>query len=212
MKLYLIRHGETLWNRARIFQGKQDSPLTDIGIEQAIALGEYMKKEKLEIDEVFSSPLGRALNTAKLVFPDREIISHWGIAEMAFGNWEGKDIEHLKTFEKENYYNFFHKAHLYDSKPHKGESFEAVEKRVEEFLKYLISNYEDKTIVIVSHGLLLKVLLKHIKNDSLENFWNTEVFNNTSLSLISYNKKWNIEFISGTKHLSDRLQTSWVPR
>lgn len=212
MKLYLIRHGETLWNRARIFQGKQDSPLTDIGIAQAIALGEYLREEKIKIDKVFSSPLGRAYNTAKLVFSDKEIISDRNIAEMAFGNWEGKDIEHLKVFEKDNYYNFFHKAHLYDSKPHKGESFEEVERRVEEFLNYLIENHRNETLVVVSHGLLLKVLLKHIKKDSLENFWNTEVFNNTSLSLISYDDKWKIEFISETKHLSDELQTSWVPR
>jgi len=112
MKLYLIRHGETLWNRARIFQGKQDSPLTDIGIAQAIALGEYIKKEEIEVDEVFSSPLGRAFDTAKLVFSEKEIISDWNLAEMAFGDWEGKDIDHLKAYEKENH-NFFHKAHLY---------------------------------------------------------------------------------------------------
>ena len=66
--------------------------------------------------------------------------------------------------------------------------------------------------IIFLVGLLLKVLLKHIKKDSLENFWNTEVFNNTSLSMISYDDKWKIEFISETKHLSDELQTSWVPR
>ena len=100
MKLYLVRHGETEWNKKRIFQGKGDSPLTDIGIEQASLLGEYIKGLNIHIDEVISSPLGRAYDTAKLIFPEREIKQDWNVAEMGFGSWEGKNILDIQKFEK----------------------------------------------------------------------------------------------------------------
>lgn len=212
MKIYLVRHGETEWNRKKIFQGKGDSPLTDIGMEQAVILGEYMAEKNIEIDEIFSSPLGRAKNTAELIFPQREIILDERIQEMGFGSWEGKNILEIQKHEELNYHNFFHNANLYKNETHGGESFVEVEKRVESFLNELISEYKDKTLLIVSHGLLLKVLLMYIKKENLQNFWKSEVLNNTSLSLINYNDKWEINYISKMDHLPDELQTSWVPR
>ena len=212
MKLYLVRHGETEWNKKRIFQGKGDSPLTDIGIEQASLLGDYIKELNISIDEVFSSPLGRAYDTAKLIFPEREIKLDWNVAEMGFGSWEGKNIADIQKFEEKNYHDFFHKADEYKHETHGGESFAEVETRVEEFINMLLENYKDKTVLLVSHGLLLKVLLKHVKNESLENFWKSEVFNNTSLSLLNFEKNWEIVYISKLDHLPEELKTSWVPR
>lgn len=212
MKLYLVRHGETLWNKKRIFQGKKDSSLTDVGMEQALMLGVYLQNEGILIDEIFSSPLGRAYNTAKFIFPNREIITDERLAEMGFGTWEGKDILDIQAESEKNYHNFFHEAHLYNEKQHKGESFYEVEKRVKEFLAMLIDKYKDKTVIVVSHGLLLKVLMKTIKNETLEMFWKSEVFNNTSLSLIEYSDKWEIKYISRLEHLPEELKTSWVPR
>lgn len=212
MKLYLVRHGETLWNKKRIFQGKKDSALTDVGMEQALMLGAYLQNNEIEVDEIYSSPLGRAYNTAKFIFPNRDIVTDERLAEMGFGLWEGKDILDIQAEAEENYYNFFHKAHLYDEKKHKGESFSEVEERVKEFLAMLIDNYKGKTVIVVSHGLLLKVLMKAIKNETLEMFWKTEVFNNTSLSLLEYNNTWEIKYISKLEHLPEELKTSWVPR
>lgn len=212
MKLYLVRHGETEWNKKRIFQGKGDSPLTDIGMEQATLLGDYIKEKGMFIDEIFSSPLGRAYDTAKLIFPDREIKTDWNVAEMGFGSWEGKNIGDIQRFEEKNYHDFFHHAELYKHETHGGESFLEVEKRVEEFLKNLLKDYENKTVLLVSHGLLLKVLLKHVKNETLDKFWKSEVFNNTSLSLIEFDKIWKIDYISKLDHLPEELKTSWVPR
>lgn len=212
MNLYIVRHGETQWNRMKKFQGKLDSPLTELGMEQAVALGEYFKKEKVCFDAIFSSPQGRAYNTAELIEGDIDIIKDERLAEMGFGLWEGKDVSYIEGIDGENYYNFFHKAPLYNHESHKAESFQELEERVKDFLDDLIKNYKDKNVLIVSHGITLKVLFKYIKGDTLEKFWSSEVLQNTSLSLINWDDKWNIKFFSSVAHLSNDLITSWVPR
>ncbi len=80
-KLYITRHGETLWNTEGRMQGWNDSPLTDLGIKQAEWLRERIKD--LKIDVIYSSPSGRAYNTAEIIKGNRElqVIKHDGYRE-----------------------------------------------------------------------------------------------------------------------------------
>ena len=88
MKLYLIRHGKTLWNEKDLLQGKSDIPLSKDGIEKAKKLITYFKNKK--IDMCFSSPLERAYMTAKIVFPNLNVIKEDKIIERNLGEFEGK--------------------------------------------------------------------------------------------------------------------------
>ena len=72
MRIYFTRHGETEWNKLGIIQGQLDSALTSEGIEMGKRLREMSKD--LNFDKVYSSDLGRAYDTARLICPDREII------------------------------------------------------------------------------------------------------------------------------------------
>ena len=65
MKIYFVRHGETVWNTLRIFQGSSNSPLTETGREQAKRLGEKLKDTKFT--KFYSSPLGRTIETSELI-------------------------------------------------------------------------------------------------------------------------------------------------
>ena len=71
MRIYLMRHGETDWNKARRLQGQSDVPLNEFGIELAIKTAEGLKN--VDFDAAFSSPLKRALVTAQTVLGDREV-------------------------------------------------------------------------------------------------------------------------------------------
>ena len=96
MKLYLIRHGQTLWNQEGKIQGKTDIPLNDEGRKQAGLLAEAM--ENRPVGAVYSSPLKRAFETASCVAEQKglSVVSLDGLREVDFGLWEGitwKEIE-----------------------------------------------------------------------------------------------------------------------
>ena len=71
MKIYIMRHGETKWNKRSKLQGQVDIPLAPKGIEQAQMTAEGMKE--IPFDHIFSSPLKRAYKTAQIVRMDRPI-------------------------------------------------------------------------------------------------------------------------------------------
>ena len=91
MKLYLVRHGETDWNKSKKIQGQVDIPLAPKGIEQAEMTSEGMKD--IPFDHIFSSPLKRAYKTAQVVRRDRpiEIVRDDRLKEMKFWNVRRKD-------------------------------------------------------------------------------------------------------------------------
>ena len=92
MKIYLMRHGETKWNKRSKLQGQVDILLAPKGIEQAEMTSEGMKD--IPFDHIFSSPLKRAYKTAQVVRRDRpiEIVRDDRLKEMSFGTSEGKII------------------------------------------------------------------------------------------------------------------------
>ena len=73
MKLYLMRHGETLFNTQKRVQGWCDSPLTENGILQAEQAKQYFAKKGISFDAVYSSTQERATDTAKIVAPDYSV-------------------------------------------------------------------------------------------------------------------------------------------
>ncbi len=215
LKLYIVRHGQTEWNRDRKLQGRLNSDLTSIGKEQAIALGNYFADNNIKFDKYYSSPQGRAFDTASYIAKGNKVEKRDGLCEIAFGSWEGQEVDTLKKDYTENFNNFFTNAHLYEPHNHGGESFEEVEARVKNELDYITSTYQNKTanIMFVSHGITIKVLFKILKNHSLEEFWSSEVFQNSSVSLVTYdNGRFNVEYISNTDHLDESLTTSWTAK
>lgn len=93
MKLYIIRHGETDWNKEKRLQGQSDTQLNEYGIELARITGEALKD--VHFDYIFSSPLKRAYKTAELIRMDRpvKIITDDRLKEICFGVNEGVSSE-----------------------------------------------------------------------------------------------------------------------
>lgn len=89
-RFLLVRHGETEWTRARRIQGQRDTPLTPLGLRQAERLGERLRGE--DIDAVYSSDLGRAMETARLVVPGLPVERRPELRECAFGEVEGQNF------------------------------------------------------------------------------------------------------------------------
>lgn len=88
-KLYMMRHGQTLFNVLRRKQGWCDSPLTELGIEQAKRAGEYLREHEITFDHVYSSTSERCCDTTELVVPGTPYERVKGLKEWNFGKFEG---------------------------------------------------------------------------------------------------------------------------
>ena len=89
MDVYLIRHGETVYNKLKKYQGQQEIPLSPEGREALRPAG-------FVPDQVYVSPLGRARETAEILFPGVKQIPVPGIMEMCFGKFEGQSYEDME--------------------------------------------------------------------------------------------------------------------
>lgn len=89
--LYLIRHGQTVFNTRLLIQGRCDSPLTDLGREQARAAAAWLNGRGVRFDAAFSSPAERACGTMELLWggPYARLV---GLRERSFGELEGTDV------------------------------------------------------------------------------------------------------------------------
>lgn len=203
MKIYFIRHGETVWNTLKIFQGSSNSPLTEKGREQAKKLGEKLKNT--EFTNFYSSPMGRTIETSQLIIGDRDIKIEFieEFKEISVGRMEGVPREKFEKDFPEQYHNFFFNPKDYDPTPFDGETYPHLLERVQIGLNKIIQNYEkDDIVAVVSHGVTLKAIFKIIKNMSFEELGEAPVPKNTSLSIVDYTDgKYTIEVFSDISHL-----------
>lgn len=206
LTIYFIRHGQTMWNKEGKFQGSQDSPLTDIGIEQANKLAAKFERENFIFDKVYSSPLGRAFKTAKLITKNRyEITPLEEFREISVGDMEGVDFHDFKSRFPDEYHNFFYSPVDYNPEKIDGESFLSLMTRIESGLNRIVTeNSDESKVLVVTHGITLRGILSYIKNNgiSLENFSKEEVPENTSITTIKFHEgKFSIEDFSNILHL-----------
>lgn len=180
LNLYIIRHGQTEWNVLRRLQGWNNSNLTEQGIKDAERLSERLKH--IDFDYIYSSPQPRALDTANIIKANRSIdISLLdGLKEIGFGVWEGMSIDEINKKYDGHYNTYINTPHLYE--PIDGESFEDIFKRVEESLKTIISK-GGNNILIVSHGVTIKILTSIIKDIPLHELYNIPIHQGTALNV-----------------------------
>jgi probable phosphoglycerate mutase len=157
-RIILIRHGETAWNAVRRLQGHIDIPLSEVGQRQALALGRALAAER--IDAIYSSDLGRALQTAQAVAAHHplELRTDPALRERAYGVFEGL----LYTEIAERYPVEFAEWQARDVDsimPHGerfAESFRQFYDRCTGAIARLAAEWQGKTITIVAHGGVLE--------------------------------------------------------
>lgn len=158
--IYLVRHGETLWNLEGRLQGHRDSPLTGLGIEQARAAGEILRRELGAAPDLplLSSPLPRAWQTAAVVAETlarrpAEIRLDARLKERAYGAFEGKTGEELRVEMAEEFARWTSGDWNYQVPG--GESMMQLEERVE---GWLAAQPHGRPRVVVCHGITSQVL------------------------------------------------------
>ena len=199
MEIYFIRHGETLWNTLKIFQGRSDSPLTELGISQAEKLSEKLKD--IEFTDFYSSPMGRTIQTTKIIMGDIKFIEEF--KEISMGDIEGIPRSEFEEKYPKEFYDFFNNPVDYDPKVYHGENYYEVIERVKKGLDKLLSYLNDSDrVVVVTHGVTLKALFHVITKERMDVLGAAKVPQNTSVSIVKYKDgKFNIEVFSDTSHL-----------
>jgi len=157
--LYIVRHGQTDWNISKTIQGQLDIPLNSTGEKEAHELKSVLNS--IHFDAVFSSDLIRAKRTAEILNMDRKLAIETtnALRERLFGIYQGKpmDSAHEKLYELlEKYKNH---PHLAESQV---ESNEHMISRALTFIREVSVAYGGKTVLLVSHGGLMRTLLIHL--------------------------------------------------
>lgn len=157
--IYIVRHGQTLWNNEERKQGQKDSPLTVKGIRQAEAVGDLLRREKVRERgfEFYVSPQYRSLQSWQIIqerlgAPVHYTIEH-NLREHGFGSWEGKtqqEVDAQFPGETEKRMNNRWEYII----PGGGESYKLIYNRAAFFL----SGKQDQNLVVVSHEMISKVM------------------------------------------------------
>lgn len=163
-KLYLLRHGQTEFNVKKLVQGRCDSPLTDLGRQQAQAAAAWLKAHGVVPDKVASSPLGRAMATASLVAcellgPDAAVEPCEGIIERCYGTFEEGPHDALPT-------DVWDPGE--DLVPFGGEGSRALQERMVGTLTNLIGSEGIETLLAVSHGSASRQFIKAAAPEGFE--------------------------------------------
>lgn len=158
--LYLVRHGETLWNREGRMQGRLDSPLTRHGKDQARRMGQTLAGL---VDDpghfaLVSSPLGRAYHTMELIagelgVPASQCRMDRRLKEMSWGQWDGLTLSEVERYFPEELAD--RAANPWRYSPPGGESYAMVAARIRPFLDEAVDHGR---MIIVAHGVVAQVL------------------------------------------------------
>ena len=163
-RLYLLRHGQTEFNVKKLVQGRCDSPLTVLGRQQARAAAAWLKAHGVVPDKVVSSPLGRAMDTARLVAcellgPDAAVEPCEGIIERSYGTFEEGPHDALPT-------DVWDPGE--DLIPFGGEGSQTLLERMVATLTNLMSANDTETLLAVSHGSASRQFIKAAAPEGFE--------------------------------------------
>jgi broad specificity phosphatase PhoE len=204
-KLILARHGETVWNVEKIYRGRTDVSLDEVGIKQAELLGKYLSNWELEA--IYSSPLKRALDTANIIASYQKVGVYIaeGLIDFDYGEWQS-----LPEQEAKRLYPTLHNE--WHNNPHKvrmpgGESLEDVRKRAIEVVNDVLSKYQG-SILLVSHRVVNKVLICSLLGLDNSHFWNINL-DVGGITIFNYvDRRFVLTSHNDTSHLQELQKTA----
>ncbi len=146
--IFLARHGESDWNAANRFQGHSDRPLTDLGRRQAEALAELVARE--DVDAIYSSPLIRALETARLVGARTglDVVEDEDLREVDTGGWSGLSREEVQQRFPDGFERWVSGGAGWED----GETYEEMGERVLGAVRRIAAAHPGGRVLVISHG------------------------------------------------------------
>ena len=196
--LILIRHGETLWNTQLRMQGSLDSDLTPKGESQIKALGEWMKE--VPFDYLYCSDTPRAHKTAEAIrkFTGHNLNFDKRLREKNLGVFEGLTSEEARERYPETFQQFKTAGASYVID--QGESTQQLLERALDAIEEIRDRHPQKVAVAVTHGGVVRVLMKHVLGiplDAPTQF----LIGNTGIFRLVWRDKWIVAEMGAVPHL-----------
>lgn len=166
--IYIVRHGQTELNSRNVLQGRSDYPLNEKGEEQAREAAELLKD--IHFDRVYSSPLIRAVQTAKIIAPYAEPQIDGRLTEMDYGQYEGMTFSEFPP-EVITFFRDF----INNPAPEGMEQLYSVVERAGSFLEDCCRTY--KNILVSTHAIAMKGILEYLTPESRGSYWSKHIGN-----------------------------------
>ncbi len=177
MKIYLLRHGETDWNREGRAQGRQDIPMNENGLAQVRRTAEEFRSRNVPVQAILSSPLLRARTAAEIVaeaigYPAEHIVIWPELTERSFGEAEGSTPQQRQEKYPDGQYPGM-------------ESAQALCSRAAGVLKRCLEEYKGQTVLLAAHGMILKAVMAEAVGADFEG-GSVPIVGPASLNLLEY--------------------------
>lgn len=202
-KIYLIRHGESLGNRNKIFTGQTDLDLTEIGYRQAEQVGRYFSDKA--VDVIYASDLMRAYNTSLPTarLHRLESIKDMDLREIDGGEWEGMQFDEIKKMYPDRYEVFAHD--IGNLVCPGGEAIAELAERIFVEFERIAETEAGKTVAIFSHALPIRSLICRYMELPLEEMKNITWVGNASVTLLEAEdgKNFKVTLKGEQSHLAD---------
>ncbi|NLM05193.1 MAG: histidine phosphatase family protein [Clostridiales bacterium] len=201
IRLYLVRHGQTVDNHSERLSGWSDTKLSDLGKKQVKNVGEAFKK--IDLDYIYTSDLRRAKDTALAIYEGRDIpfIELKSLREIHFGDLEGHTLDELR----ENYPQIYAGLEKDNEKTKfpNGESLEDMHNRVSKVVDEILEEHNGKNILLVAHSGVIRSIIAHLITGDIRHHWNFKI-DNCSISIIECENGFNVlDGLNDKSHLKD---------
>ncbi len=201
MNLYIVRHGESTWNSQNKIQGHSDPALSKLGIFQARLLARRFRK--LKIGRIYSSPLLRSLETARIIAKTLKlkIVKKRQLREVGLGDWEGKTPEEIDKLYNNSYRRWLRLGPTKVKIPN-AESISAFRKRAEKVFYDIVKENKGKDVLVVTHGGIIAAFLAHLLGADFDRLILNLHLPNTCVTVVSFCKnRCFLIHVADTLHL-----------
>ena len=196
--VYLVRHGQTAWNREEVFRGRADIPLNETGRVEVLLTGQYLRG--VSVDSIYSSPLSRALETAEAIarYQGTEVQILGGLIDIDFGGWQGVSHEVVKGRYGKLYRQWKDAPHLVRFP--EGESLEEVRERALGAIHDVVRDHSDENLIMVSHRVVNKIVICGLLGLDNSHFW--QIGQDTGcINVLEFGEGFTLRCLNDTSHL-----------
>lgn len=200
MRIVLVRHGQTEWNREERFRGQIDVPLNEVGHAQAQAVARWLAD--WPIVAVYSSPLSRAVETARPTAQAHGLVvqPEPGLLDINYGDWGGLSADEARARDPDLLARW-----LTDPASVRfpgGEGLADVQARALATVNRLAEQYEDQMVLAVGHVVVNRVLLLGVLGAPLSHFWDLGQDNGAINVIERRHSRWIVSLLNDTCHLA----------
>ncbi len=207
-EIILVRHGQTPWNKDKIFRGTVDIPLNDTGREEARLAGEWLKGETLHA--AYTSPLSRSRDTAEAIARHHglAVADLPGLGDLSYGDWQGLPLSEVKVKYADLY-------RQWETAPHmvrfpKGETLDEVRARSLAAVEEVVSRHPGQVVLLSAHRAVNKVLIAALIGLDNSHFWRIGQDTTAINRFRRTGAVWEILLVNDTCHLRGLARGPYV--